>query len=699
MNQRADRWQRQIRPSIVYGAVVFKAMLGMGMTSVLHADTPTSQVAATVSSPFSPHFATGSDIYATGPSFDASQIPVGAVTLGFMPNYGQALQAYSSTDGVPIRGRFIGPAGGERITGEYQGQTIEFQIQYHRNGGIYLHRVYNGMPDYNFTPTARGSSKDAARELIMIGPWNQIICPVFGGVNFFRKDGSHDATMPVLDVSWEPPHILLQDDGKLVRLSDGALRRTNVDGTPDLTFTPYDASPGRQFQLRDGRIIFVTYTSGQGFELRFLLADGTPDPAATPISWDGHSYAMTQQPDGKILIAGGVSGMVRLNLDGTVDDSFTFTSGRLNPNANAYVSAVLALPDGKIMVGGHFDIANGDNKRRYLVRLHPDGTTDTTFNMGVDGMVICLVQLVDGSTLIAGNFRILNWGRNYGERRGFAKLMPDGSLDELYDPLRSFSPSSNIRAANVQSDGSVLICGSLGSVSYLPGNNTLARFTGEPAISTVTVTPGSGIRWQRGGGAAELMYATFEYRGDGETTWTPLGDGVREPGGWFCAHAGTLPASGLIRARGRTMSSNRAQGVVMESHPFGRSQLTAAEQWLGDRLGDPSGTGPASMTADPDGDGMINLLEYGLSLDPKKPDPSTAQPVWVAADGTHEVTVTPPPGATITYGAEWSTTLQADDWHPAEEVPTNDGRKTFRVPHDAPGTPADKLFFRMRVTE
>jgi hypothetical protein len=147
------------------------------------------------------------------------------------------------------------------------------------------------------------------------------------------------------------------------------------------------------------------------------------------------------------------------------------------------------------------------------------------------------------------------------------------------------------------------------------------------------------------------------------------------------------------------MSSNRAQGVVMESHPFGRSQLTAAEQWLGDRLGDPSGTGPAAMTADPDGDGMINLLEYGLSLDPKKPDPSTAQPVWVAADGAHEVTVTPPPGATITYGAEWSTTLQADDWHPAEEVPASDGRKTFRVPHDAPGTPADKLFFRMRVTE
>jgi hypothetical protein len=80
--------------------------------------------------------------------------------------------------------------------------------------------------------------------------------------------------------------------------------------------------------------------------------------------------------------------------------------------------------------------------------------------------------------------------------------------------------------------------------------NHIARLLNGPATQTIRVPDTSQVQWLRGGTAPELEQVQFELSVNGGSTWTALGSGARISGGW--ARTGlSLPASGLIRARGR----------------------------------------------------------------------------------------------------------------------------------------------------
>lgn len=644
---------------------------------------------------FSPHFSSPGDVYAAGTSFDASNIALGTVTLDFIPVPGQTLSAFRSDSGTPVSGRFVGPANGERVTATHMGNTYEYLVQYHPDGHIYLRLIYKGMPDYNFIAKSAGSESSG------VGPWRHFMSAGNGRANFLRLDGFLDPTMPPISNSWEPALVCVQDDGKFYTLHEQQFTRWNADGTMDTSFQRVSRYPSRLIQLRDKRIVMTSAIASLGQHLQFFLENGDPDPSVAPIPWDSYTNAIAQQPDGKILVAGGVSGIRRLELNGVEDTSFVFTTGSVEAGKSSVVSAILPLPGGKILVGGHFTVANEDTNRRHLVLLNADGTTDTDFNPRLDGIVTTLMKLNDGRLFVGGDFNNVVEDRVSRIRRGFASFLPNGKLDEEYNLMASFSTGvKKVRAINMLWDGSILLSGSLRFSLYQEKTYGLARIINTPLTSTVTVNPGTSIRWTRNAEAADLQYATFEYRGDGESAWTQLGDGVRDgEGTWVLYHTAALPTSGLIRVKGRLLTSNRSSAVVQESHPFGRSQLTPLEQWREDHFADASGEGPAANHLDADGDGLRNLIEYGLGLHPKSMDSQAAVPVWNPVPGAHEVTFTPQPGLSLEYGAEWSTTLRDDDWHPAVEVPGDPSQKTFRVPHDAPGVMADQLFFRLRFSE
>src|SRR6185295_18314454 len=97
---------------------------------------------------------------------------------------------------------------------------------------------------------------------------------------------------------------------------------------------------------------------------------------------------------------------VRLNLDGSLDVTF-------NPNfaVDAPIRALLAEPDGRIVIGGSFTNVNG-LPRQFLARLEEDGTVDPTFlaapGDGGDNVVYAIKQQVDGRLVIGGDFRRFN---------------------------------------------------------------------------------------------------------------------------------------------------------------------------------------------------------------------------------------------------------------------------------------------------
>ena len=108
------------------------------------------------------------------------------------------------------------------------------------------------------------------------------------------------------------------------------------------------------------------------------------------------------QSDGKILVAGEFPGHVaRINADGTADASFTPPTGTFT------AKAVVALPDGKVLLGGSGTLAG----RQHLLRLNADGSVDNTFTLTPNAPVNALAPQAAGKVLVGGDFT--NLGHAY----------------------------------------------------------------------------------------------------------------------------------------------------------------------------------------------------------------------------------------------------------------------------------------------
>ncbi|PYK31321.1 MAG: hypothetical protein DME57_04150 [Verrucomicrobia bacterium] len=144
-----------------------------------------------------------------------------------------------------------------------------------------------------------------------------------------------------------------------------------------------------------------------------LNHDGSYDQSfATDSITNGSVYALAVQADGKLIAAGDFvlrgSGarvnLVRFNTDGSVDGSF-------NPGSsvNGPVFAMVLQPSGKLIIGGDFTVYNGSSRNHYA-RLQPDGSIDNAFNPGngADGIIYAIALLPDNNLVIGGDFHAVN---------------------------------------------------------------------------------------------------------------------------------------------------------------------------------------------------------------------------------------------------------------------------------------------------
>ncbi|HEX2854348.1 MAG TPA: delta-60 repeat domain-containing protein [Opitutaceae bacterium] len=220
-----------------------------------------------------------------------------------------------------------------------------------------------------------------------------------------------------------------------------------------------------------------------------LTADGRPDTFAP--NPNGAVNAIAVQPtDGKIIIAGAFTSVgstprnriARLNVDGTVDASFTPNLGNQLSDVQVYAVAIQA--DGRIVVGGTFtsNQATGPSTglgHNRLVRLEANGAVDTTFNPDLNNAVFALAIEPDGQIIAAGSFTAVG----SVTRNRLARFNANGSLDNGFDP----NASSTVSSLLLLPDGKIYVGGSFASlqppnVSSAVARSSLARLNADGSI-------------------------------------------------------------------------------------------------------------------------------------------------------------------------------------------------------------------------
>jgi len=187
------------------------------------------------------------------------------------------------------------------------------------------------------------------------------------------------------------------------------------------------------------------------------------------------AYAVAQQSDGKILVAGwarpdDIPGayeaanavVVRLMEDGTPDTTFGVSGAAIVVGGDYYFYDLAVQPDGKIIAAGK-SLINLISGNLLVARFNANGTLDTTFasdgvldlNLGGADWAEAVTLQTDGKIVLGGvaddNFVA-------------ARLLSSGTLDVTFDTdgMATILGTDLASDVAIQSDGAIILVGTAG---------------------------------------------------------------------------------------------------------------------------------------------------------------------------------------------------------------------------------------------
>jgi uncharacterized delta-60 repeat protein len=279
--------------------------------------------------------------------------------------------------------------------------------------------------------------------------------------------------------------LLLQPDGNVLIGTAQGMGRFTSAGSPDPSFTPASAGIGATALAlqTDGKILATVLYSGTVSGVAYnrlvrLTGTGAFDPTfvragtSTTLGTPSLTDAVLVQPDGRILVGGifQVSGqapvgrVVRYETTGALDPTFStlaFTNATGTSSTANRIYSLAFQPDGKLLVGGNFGAVDG-SLRYGMARLTATGTLDATFAPGAvfTGPVYSLAQQPNGRVLLGGNFS------TPGPLTNLARVLDNGQTDASF--ANTAAPNGTVRALLVQPDGAIVLAGSFTAVGGQP---------------------------------------------------------------------------------------------------------------------------------------------------------------------------------------------------------------------------------------
>jgi uncharacterized delta-60 repeat protein len=434
--------------------------------------------------------------------------------------------------------------------------------------------------------------------------------------------------------------VAIQSDGKIV-VAGGA---SDSRGNNALAVLRYNANGSLDSTFGNGGVVLTTLVKG--------ISQGVVGYQAVAI-----------QSDGKIVVAGSqlLSNtpinflydfewvVARYNANGTLDTTFgggRHPSGIAQHNLTSGPDDVNALQiqpwDGKIVVVGSTEGSGNDVA---VGRFNTDGTADTTFGSG--GFV---TWTSSGASPDAGNdlvlqsdHKIVVVGGTGGDNGNplqtlLLRFNSNGSLDTTFNGSGVVTASSPSGANSValQSDGSIVVAGSVGSGSSQQA--ALGRFTSTGVVDATFGSNGTAvINGLTGAGdllvdpntAGEFDVAGYNQTGSGPTTtnWAAVArvqaNGSLDTG--FGANPGvssylapfggttsgysrlTLDSTGNIVTAGVVYQSSSVPRTIVAARYYGATTAAAALARSASLLNDASDTADTHQI-DTTGSGQLTSL-------------------------------------------------------------------------------------------
>lgn len=231
---------------------------------------------------------------------------------------------------------------------------------------------------------------------------------------------------------------------------------------------------------QDGKIllggVFSSYNGVFANKVIRIYNDGSIDTTFNAGSGQTTSYIRNigVQTDGKIIVVGDFTSfngvvknrIVRLNTDGTIDNSFDIGTGANNP-----IYFLKILDNDKILIGGVYTSFNNNSSIKYITRLNPNGSIDSSFINGIGpNNAVSSISIQDDNKIIIGG-----WFTNVNgiARNRIARLEPNGELDLSFNPGSGFSGAGSftrIQTTAIQVDGKILAGGEFTSYNSMSVN-------------------------------------------------------------------------------------------------------------------------------------------------------------------------------------------------------------------------------------
>ncbi|MEO8802473.1 MAG: hypothetical protein ABI304_02390 [Rudaea sp.] len=343
------------------------------------------------------------------------------------------------------------------------------------------------------------------------------------------------------------------------------LARLNANGTLDASFADpnLDSTVWSIAVQPDGKVLAAGSFTASGATSRNRVARFTSSGAldgsfADPQICNSQANSVALQSNGNVVVGGyfayvGNCGptpnyksfLARFSSGGVLDTTFPATA------VSSSVIAIVVGPDDSLYVNnGYGGVAT---------KLTSNGTLVTAYaNLDSDGATNTLALQPDGKLLIGGTFETIDTQ----PRHGLARLNANGSLDTSFADLGfSFdatNPHGYVFALASQMDGSTIVTGNFTVVNGQSRQN-MARVTiADLAVSKLTGQASGGnaiVTWTRSGSGPELAQPPVLMHSNNGTTYTSVGTMTRISTGWqFTAPYNVAGAPFYLRADAYTSS-------------------------------------------------------------------------------------------------------------------------------------------------